>query len=450
MLSTRGSATTQTIISEALASCKAAGKILCVPEAERTWKAASAVIRQQVLLGHSIVIPRFGGFWAKQRHVATDGGNRYYVRQLKFGFAPGFVTTYNLDSMIAQMDSRTKFIKLPMDLVAQEANVPADVASAILHEIFLFVGEGIHKGRTFHINFDELVDIGVKKERALVTPNAQLETDFFTIDSRKWPSGVRSMAALQLEKDRVVARPGSATSTRPSSRGSSARPLSARSVNQQRPSSTAATLATPRPLFMTALPRDKTFKEIENMPIRQVMPLRKGPAAKKAAAKPQTRRVDPMSMQNLVDETEREEESVYDILSPPRQFPDEPIRKAAPLTHYQHHDDGFDCSPNQQGYSDESGMHHQHQQDTYYDEEPAYNPHHTTTTVAPPAVTQKKAEESHVLGSGSTALFPWEVKTDASHEEPIAPRTYGRKRFEGHREAVQRESAQSLLYDNMM
>ena len=449
MLSTRGSFTTEAIIAEALLSCKSAGRILCVPEAERTWRAASAVIRQQVLLGHAVAIPRFGGFWAHQNHVATDGANRYYVRHLKFGFAPGFVTTYNLDSMIPQMDARVKFIKLPMDLVAQEANVPADVASSILHELFLFIGEGIHRGRTFHLCFDDLVDVAFKKERALITPNTQLESDFFKIDSRKWPVGVRDMAALQLEKQRLAARPGSATSLRPSSRGSSsARPLSARSVN--RPSSSAPT---PRPVFMTALPRDKSFREIEKMPIRQVMPLRKGPLARKGTSA--TKRVDPMSMHALGSFDEAEPESVYDVLSPPRQYPDEPIQTAyssnkTGAPHY----DGYYSSPNQQGYSDESGGASRfHPQDEWYDEcennEVPAHPQKATVAPTPSAPTPVVAKaERHVLG-GSTALFPWEVK-NAAADEPVAVRSYGRKRFDAQREAiVGGDSAQSLLYDNM-
>eukprot|EP00758_Cryptobia_borreli_P009216 Tbor_TRINITY_DN5458_c0_g1::TRINITY_DN5458_c0_g1_i5::g.24600::m.24600 len=302
MLSSRGSINTNSIIYEAIlqSATVSRGKTITVPDGEKVWVATCKVIRQHVLLGHPVCIPRVGGFWAKQCHVATDGVTKYYMREVQFGFYPSFISTYGLDSMVPRTDSKIVYEKIPLDIISQEACVPADIAKTILQEVFLYIGEGIYRSKIYQIDFNGILTVFAKKERAHIVANEDLARALLAVDSRKWPASIRDIATQRFDEKM---RP---RSSRPSSRGSSLSTPRSRVSQESKNKENQI-------LFINALPRNKTFDEIKNMKVRPVLRNVKKPRKPLVEV---SNHIDPMEISQRRNENIKIEESAYNVISP--------------------------------------------------------------------------------------------------------------------------------------
>lgn len=360
-LSSRGALSTNAVLSEIAGSLSGSphGGVVLLSDVERCWAAVCKVLRAQLLQDRNVfVTPRGAAFYFKRRLAVQDGDVRYYVRLPHFGFVPSFVTTFALDAVnVPHADAEAGAVhRLPLDYVAAEAKLPAEVCATVVHEVFRFVGEALFKGSLVQLTFDGLATVLVKRERASVTFSRQFCDDVFAIDSRKWPAAIR---------ERVPYRSGAggqSQGSRPASSASSAGrvlsgniaallpssigvpepvPLSARSANfapgLQRPKSmTPASLApqdqpappAPHPrAWVSAAPAGKTFAEIDEA-VRKPPPKRAasaagargGSAATKArsgstaAAIALARAATPRSEIPSYAPPE-EEESVYDVIA---------------------------------------------------------------------------------------------------------------------------------------
>lgn len=302
MLSARGALTVPALINELFSSCSCKG--LVITETARVWEATFAAVRSQLLLGCSVTLGKYCSFWCRQNHVATDGNSKYFVRQVCFGFTPSFCTVYGLDSLVPREDAKLKFSKLPLDIVALQAKVPAEVVLSTLQEMFLYIGEGLFNGKVFHLRLPGLLTVLVKREKCSVTVDSALERDLFNIDCRKWPLAVKEVAAMKFST--------ASTAVVPIIKPSTPRPVSAikRAPSQQR-------------AFVAAARRGQLFCEMEVRP----------QLVKRPVAVPLKKRHHPLKPK-YVDPTAEEDESVYDLV-PPNHVMEEVVEPTAhPITSF--------------------------------------------------------------------------------------------------------------------
>ena len=154
MLSARGAQGLSIVLSEVVSDHLKTGHgaVWLLSDVQRAWKAASTVLRSQLLLGRDISIDSLACFLGDTKCVAADGPKRYFVREHRFGFGAGFARTYGFDPSLPVVHeirgpNLRDFQKLPMEYVAAEAKLPAEFVQEVIHQVFLYVGETIFNGK---------------------------------------------------------------------------------------------------------------------------------------------------------------------------------------------------------------------------------------------------------------------------------------------------------------
>lgn len=302
MLSSRGALNMATLLVEcASAQSKTSKKIFLLSEAEKVWTAFAAVLRSQLIQDIPVQVAKFGALWFESKLIVTDGPLKYYQRVPRFGFHGTFMTTYSLDPITVPSENlKVSYERLPIDQITTMSGVGAQTVQLILQEMFLYIGEALFNGRVLNLDFPGLMQIVMKREKAVVTFDNILLDDLFAIDSRKWPLAVREMASIARKSQGSDSRPTSA-STRP------------RSASSLRPTTQPKALE-PRPAFCSSAQAGRLFVEIQNLPQRQA-PLK--PQSPGNRRQPLKARQPATSQSNLAVPAD-EEESVYEVLSPER------------------------------------------------------------------------------------------------------------------------------------
>ena len=221
MLSARGAQGLSIVLSEVVSDHLKTGHgaVWLLSDVQRAWKAASTVLRSQLLLGRDISIDSLACFLGDTKCVAADGPKRYFVREHRFGFGAGFARTYGFDPSLPVVHeirgpNLRDFQKLPMEYVAAEAKLPAEFVQEVIHQVFLYVGETIFNGKLVQLDFPGVASVLVKREKAVVTFDAQFSEEVFEIDSRKWPLAVRE-AVSEARKQTISSSGQRSRSPRP-------------------------------------------------------------------------------------------------------------------------------------------------------------------------------------------------------------------------------------------
>lgn len=414
MLSSRGALNTSTLLVEcAAAQPKNSKKIFLLSEAEKVWCALGKVIRAQLMQNVPIQIPKLGAFWFDTKLLVTDGPLKYYQRVPRFGFHHTFVSTYALDDFLIPCENlKLSYERLPLDQLTALSGVPAQTASLILHEVFLYLGESLFNGKVLNVDFPGAMNIVMKREKALITFDETLLEDLYAVDSRKWPLAVREMAS-------IARAPASA---RPSS--SSSRP---RSASSSRPTTQPKALE-PRPAFVSSSQQGRLFADIKNTP----RTLGKLPSTPRVGSSQRNGplKAQPRLSSSAVQQSCEEEESVYDVISPERYnvynndsgreafvVEDQSPRREDPGRYQSTQHDGYevhtDPTTAMQGEPTQG--------DTYEDdEEPLASPARISTAPASRSV-------GHRASSVRALLCGEDLPNKENHR-------VGRKRFDGHQQ----------------
>lgn len=274
MLSSRGAITTNVAIVECASGQNTRGKeVFLLSELEKVWVAVCILVRRHLLEGVNPQIPGLGSFWTEERCLLNDTVHyrqRFCARQVKFGVNPGFSMRYGMDSAKAPLERpNLSYVKIRMADVVGVCAVPAHTAAMALKEFIMYLGEGLYCGRTFQLSFPGVATLILKKERFMLTVDAELQGDLYDADSRRWPSEIQTLGRSKLEDERM---PGSAASSRPSSQASRTslrRPASATTVSSAATTAAASSSVGSRPVFNPAAPKDRLFADIEKETMRR-------------------------------------------------------------------------------------------------------------------------------------------------------------------------------------
>lgn len=223
-------------------------------------------------------------------------------------------------------------------------------------------------------------------------------------------------------------------------------------------------------MFVTALPQNKSFAEIEAKPVTEIRHKPRLPGSK-LRAQSANKHVDPLSPSQmlaasaLTHNEPLEEESVYDVLSPSRKeaahlnaIGGNPYFSHTPNRYNNEHDQQNENALGEDGWQALNPVPRLPLVDSTNKANTNMNAHYGST--GKPAAIGSVVEEEAVstatpIGAPSCckhikAVFPWETALDAATPNTIAaPRAplYGRKRFV---QSVPSDNAKSLLYDNML
>lgn len=286
MLSSRGAITTNVAMVECAAGQNSNSKqVFLLSELEKVWVSICILARRHLLEGKNVQIPNFGSFWLEERCLISDSAGyrqRFHARRLFFGINAGFSLRYGMDGVKAPLERPgLPYVKLHMAEVVAVCAVPAHTAAMALREFIMYIGEGLYCGRTFTLSFPGVAGLVVKKERFMLTADAELQAELFEADSRRWPPEVQEEGRRRLDAEQHPA----ATPSRPGSQASRpSRPPTAAS-------SSAATAASgrPRAVFSAAAPKDRLFAEIEKEAERRRAGERERALAERGAAQRQDR-----------------------------------------------------------------------------------------------------------------------------------------------------------------
>jgi hypothetical protein len=328
MISARGAMPTSVLLQEvAVSKAKASGgkPSVLLPELERSWAAMSRVLKAQLLLGNSSIIsPKTCVFYISHKLVAHDGRSKFMLRVPNVAVLPQYGTTYSMDSGVPREPTGLNAHRLPLELVAAEAKLPAEVVSDALREVFLFVGESIFQGRLMMLEFAGVATVLLKRDRMSVTFHATFLDELFAIDTRKWPHTVKDQAEAVRPQPTLEAR------SRPASRASSQSRVRPQSADTRVPLES-------RPSFVPNAPAGRTFAEIGDEGPRAVRihdarlaAIRRPPMASRGSKGAEARKplmatkhhadpVAPMDAHEFAAPPEdEEEESIYAIMTPHR------------------------------------------------------------------------------------------------------------------------------------
>lgn len=327
MISARGAMPMGLILSE-VALTKArycAHPTLTLTDLERSWTAMSHVLRSHLMLGHSVAVTgRTCAFQIDRKVVAHDGRTRYSLRVPSFVLHAAYITTYGMDNTVPREASTAENKRLPLDAIAAEAKLPADVVSAALREVFLFVGEAVFQGRLMMLEFPGVATVLVKKDRVMATFAQSFLDELFAIDTRKWPAAMREAG------QRVRPTQPRPESGRPSSSASS-RP---RSASASRPSTGAP--AKHNHVFVPGAPSGRLFADItaeaeraknrkaqgnkhtDPQPTADSQPRNAGLMGTMAPVPAELNEDDLASPQHFGANDDGVEESIYSIVTPAR------------------------------------------------------------------------------------------------------------------------------------
>ena len=314
--------------------------VLLLADIERTWNAVGRVLRHHLLHGHSVSLaPRTLSFAMHTKLVAHDQGSKYHVREPFFGAHPTYATQFGLTNDVPRESAKADVKRLPLDMVANEAKLPADVCAYAIREMFLYIGEAVYNHKLVQLELPGVCNVLLKRDRAAVAYDAQFVADLWQIDSRKWPAMMK--AAIADARDGVIpvigaggfaaagrdGRPSSAGSAVSSARlRSASRPTSAGSRSPSNPAGAAGhPVEEARPTFVSAAKTGRNFSEIKKDKPRSLpVPARgerRGPLKPKAAnavANGACAQVTAMSPAHFSTAGDDEEESVYALASPNR------------------------------------------------------------------------------------------------------------------------------------
>eukprot|EP00796_Vickermania_ingenoplastis_P006647 gene6647-4766_t len=225
MFSTRGSIATELAMMECASSQSCGGGVFLLSELEKAWASLSILVGKQLLEGHHVQVPHFGAFWLEDHLLVTDKQRRRYVtRKVCFGLHSAVATRYHINTDKVPLVNRSlEYAKVhPAHMVAV-CEVPADRIMTALREFFLYIGEGLFRGKVFQLKFPGVATLLLRKEQLVIVPDWELQMGLFNVDARRWPTEMRELCRLTLQEMAVRSTPdGSHTSpsSRPSTTGS--------------------------------------------------------------------------------------------------------------------------------------------------------------------------------------------------------------------------------------
>lgn len=262
MLSTRGAITTNVALVECAAGQNKADKnVFLLSELEKVWVSVALVARRLLVDGHAVQISPFGALWLEEYVLLHDRQQRpYTTRKLCFGINQTYANRYGVDTSKVPLERRSGsgYVRVSMaDLVAV-CGVPARTAAAALKEFFLYLGEGLSRGRTFHLTLPGVATLVMKQQKVVLTMNEELRHALYDIDSRKWAAELKAEGMQVLED--LAATPASGAASLQSSRPSTSR--QSRVSWRPAPEPAVEGVESKKTVFVAAAPSGRTFDEI--------------------------------------------------------------------------------------------------------------------------------------------------------------------------------------------
>jgi hypothetical protein len=257
-------------------------------EQDRVWAAVGRVLHAQLLLGHNVALsPKTLVFYISHALAMHDGRTKYLLRVPNAAFHPQFATTYGLDSNIPREPSACAAQRLPLEHVAAEAKLPAEVVSDALREVFLYVGEAVFQGRLVMLELESVGTVLLKRDRMTVHFTDAFLDELYAIDTRKWPVVAKDAGERVRPRPLRDPREHRPTSARSSSasRPVSARPRSAASEQAHKRALDA------RPVFVANAPAGRNFEDIAEEGPRAV----RMQEARLAALRPRQKKTGPLA-----------------------------------------------------------------------------------------------------------------------------------------------------------
>lgn len=261
MLSSRGAVTTNVALVECAAGQNASDKsVFLLSELEKVWVAVAVVARRLLLDGAAVQISPFGALWTKEYVLLRDRQQLpYTTRKLCFGININYANRYGIDKSKVPLErpGGEGYVRVSMADIVAVCGVPARTAAAALKEFFLYLGEGLSRGRVFQLSIPGVATIAMKRQKAVLSMNEELRRELYEIDSRKWPVDV------QREGYEVLQAQGTAASSIASSRPSTARLSLASWRAAPAGAAEAGDGADPKkPVFVAAAPSGRLFDDI--------------------------------------------------------------------------------------------------------------------------------------------------------------------------------------------
>lgn len=291
MFSTRGSISTSVAMMEC-ASSQVQGRgveIFLLSELEKVWAATSILIGKLLVEGKNVQVPHFGAFWLEEQHLVTDlHRRRFSTRKLCFGLQRHFATKYGVSTEKVQMESRSLvYAKVQPASIVAICEVPAHRAMLALREFFLYIGEGLFRGRVFQLRFPGVATVLLRREQMQLNPDWELQTALFDVDAKRWPAEIKAHCQQVLQdialRGAAPLSAGSARTTSASSTPGGRRTSSRLSWRSSAP----PTPVDPTTVFTPAAPAGRLFSDIEREQARR----REAAARKKDAEKDLERRM---------------------------------------------------------------------------------------------------------------------------------------------------------------
>ncbi|KAG5489810.1 hypothetical protein GH5_00693 [Leishmania sp. Ghana 2012 LV757] len=332
MLSSRGAITTNVALVECAAGQNTSDKsVFLLSELEKVWVAVAVVARRLLLDGSAVQIAPFGALWTKEYVLLRDRQQHAYTtRKLCFGINLNYANRYGLDTSKVPLErpGGEGYVRVSMADIVAVCGVPARTASAALKEFFLYIGEGLARGRVLQLSLPGVATILMKKQKVVLRMDEELRLEMYEVDSRKWPGELQreGYEALRKQGDTATSSAlGSAAASRP--------PTSCLSRASWRatPASTANVGVEPKkPVFVAVSPCGRLFDEIAQQEDQRRRAAHLAVAAEREMRRRQedlNRRIeqyvgyegDPDSVEKAVYYPELVDENGFDETHPPSQ-----------------------------------------------------------------------------------------------------------------------------------
>jgi hypothetical protein len=331
MLSTRGAITTNVALVECAAGQSKADKsVFLLSELEKVWVSVAVVARRLLLDGHAVQINSFGALWTEEYVLLHDRQQRpYTTRKLCFGINQNFANRYGVDTSKVPLEKRSGsgYVRVSMADVVAVCGIPARTAATALKEFILYLGEGLSRGRIFHLSLPGVCTIAMKQQKVALTMNEELRNAMFDIDSRKWAVELKAEGLKALENLAAIPASGivSVQSSRPSTSRLSRlswRPAPASTSLSAGDAATSPRIgAEKKSVFIAAAPSGRTFEEIA----QQAEQRRK--AAQQAASVERDMRRRQADLDRRIQHYHSHSESHADPMREDEQFYDEDERR---------------------------------------------------------------------------------------------------------------------------
>ncbi|KAK7202273.1 hypothetical protein NESM_000298800 [Novymonas esmeraldas] len=266
MLSSRGAITTNVALVECAAGQNKADKnVFLLSELEKAWVAVAVVARRLLLSGSAVQIAPFGALWTRDYVLLRDRQQQpYATRKLCFGLNLNYANRYGMDAGKVPLErpGGEGYVRVGMADVVSVCGVPARTAAAALKEFFLYIGEGISRGRVFQLSLPGVATIAITKQKVVLCMNEELRVEMFEIDSRKWPGELQRQGYEALQAQAAMAAGSSASGSAVASRPSTSR--ISRVSWRAAPASVAASDGpeAKKPVFVSAAPSGRLFEDM--------------------------------------------------------------------------------------------------------------------------------------------------------------------------------------------